>query len=202
MSAELQKHIFLLRYFLELDADEIESVNKTIGHIINSCAYMEKEYAHITRSRTHNFDTLLEKEGTENHVEFSDEELRIIDKEAPLTLTVIHNHPNSTAPGHDDFFMLITHRSLRNMVVFGVIGSLYFVQKPNMELYFNYSGTEEKDKLKIWLKDALVDTAFEYIKNKYPKLTHAERVERIRRNPNEKHETNVAILYEYFVKYM
>jgi hypothetical protein len=161
---------------------------------------MEKEYAHINRGRAHNFDTLLKKEGTGSQVEFSDGELRIIDREAPLTLTVIHNHPNSTAPGHDDFFMLITRRPLRNMVVFGVAGSLYFVQKPNTELYLNYSGIEGRDKLKKSLKEVWDINAEKYAKKKYPNLKPKEREEIIRRSaPVEQNKILTAVLNEYYI---
>jgi hypothetical protein len=199
ISEELQKHFSHLCQFL--DYDEIESIYKVIEYIIENYAYKEREYAHINRGKNHNFGTLLEKEGDENHVELSDEEIQRINDEAPLTLTVIHNHPNSSAPGRDDFFVLITHGSVRNMVVFGITGNLYIVQKTNSNLYINHSDTKAKDDLKERLEKAWKLTGTVYAQDKYPNLTPKERVERIRRStPEEQKEFFTAVSNKYFIR--
>jgi hypothetical protein len=194
---ELQKHIPHLRYFLEVD--EIESIYKIIWHIIDTYSYKVKEYLHISKGKNNNFNKLLEKEGNENKIELSNENIQEIDNQVPLSLTFIHNHPNNSAPSYDDFFVLIIHGSVQNMIVFGIIGSLYFIQKTNPQLHFSYSGNKEKDDLKERLKDALLKTILANIGGEYPNLTHKERMEKIKCNPDKKNEIFIAALNEYFV---
>jgi hypothetical protein len=196
IAEKLREHIRNLYGFLE--TDEIIAFYKIINHILNTCAYEEKEYAHINRGKSHNFEKLLDKEGTENQAKFPDEETEIIDNEDILTLTVIHNHPNSTAPSHDDFTFLIQHGSVQNMIVFGVIGNLYFIQKSDPELHFNYSSKDRKDKLKQKLEKLFNIMGNKYIKNKYPNLAPEVRKEIICRDPREINKILAKITYEYF----
>lgn len=73
------------------------------------------------------------------------------------SLTVIHNHPNSTAPSCNDYKFFLTHISLKNMAVCGHRGNLYFIKKGKL---FYQEATDVIDLLcvalqnvsrKIWL---------------------------------------------------
>ncbi|MCL2047794.1 MAG: hypothetical protein FWG87_03610 [Defluviitaleaceae bacterium] len=67
--------------------------------------------------------------GDGNRVEIPQEIKESICAEANYSLTSIHNHPNSCAFSLDDYEMFLRHRSVKNMIVCGHNGNIYFMQK-------------------------------------------------------------------------
>jgi hypothetical protein len=200
ISEKLRNH--LTRLYLDdyINVDQIEAFHKIIHHLLYNYACEEKEFSYINSGKSKNPNIILKKEGTRNHVEFSDEDIEKIDNEDLSTLTVIHNHPNSTALSYDDFTFFIIHGSVQNMIAFGVIGNLYFAQKADPELYLNYSGIGEKNALKKELEDTFTIITIKYLKGIYPNYAPKTSWEIISHDSDENDKFFSAIIYEYFKK--
>ena len=163
--SKLNEHFGHLLAFL--GTDEIGIFFGITKKIIIEYAYEGIEILHINRGKKGKFAKLLEKTGIGNEVEITNEESRTIDNEKALTLTAIHNHPNNTGPSHNDFLFLIVHNSLQNMIIFGPVGCLYFVQNSSQDLHFRYSDKDRINCLKRRLKGAICTLVMEYMRNSF-----------------------------------
>ena len=67
--------------------------------------------------------------GEESKTDIPSDVSREMTHEPSGSLSVFHNHPNSTAPSCDDYKFFLTRMSVKNMAVCGHRGNLYFMQK-------------------------------------------------------------------------
>jgi hypothetical protein len=94
----------------------------------------------------------------------------------------------------------MTHGSVQNMIVFGIIGNLYFVQKTDPELHSNYSSIDRKNVLKKLLRDAFKKNAIEYLENIFPNIDLETSLEIISRDSETKNKATTEISCEYFIR--
>jgi hypothetical protein len=183
-----------------LTYDERKRFYEIAENIINELPYDEKEHAFVIRGKHFNYEELIRAVGTKNKIEFTDEEIKRIDDEDALTLSMIHNHTNYSALSYDDFLMLIIHGNIRNMIAIGVSGSLYFAQNTNPKLHFSYSDKDSKDKLRKKLRKACAMIATRYLIEICPSLEPKICWEIISRSKERKDKVDLIVSHKYFLR--
>jgi len=78
--------------------------------------------------------------GNENEIAIPETVSKEIEAQEDDSLSMFHNHPNSTIPSKNDYIMFFKYAPIINMAVCGHVGNLYFMRKSDRF----YSGTKER----------------------------------------------------------